>query len=68
MRVKQLLDYLKDLNPKASVELLTQNKDGEDVWYEVQDVWSDHLDENVYLEFGIDEDYRETDGTTTEEV
>ena len=55
MRVKQLLDYLKDLNPKASVELLTQNKDGEDVWYEVQDVWSDHLDENVYLEFGIKE-------------
>ena len=53
MRVKQLLDYLKDLNPKASVELLTQSKDGEDVWYEVQDVWSDHLDENVYLEFGI---------------
>jgi hypothetical protein len=67
MRVKQLLDYLKDLNPKASVELLTQNKDGEDVWHEVQDVWSDHLDENVYLEFGI-EDYRETDGTTEEEV
>ena len=55
MTVKQLLDYLKDLNPKASVELLTKNKDGEDVWYEVQDVWSELLEENVYLEFGIEE-------------
>ena len=58
MTVKQLLDYLKDLNPKASVELLTKNKDGEDVWYEVQDVWSDALDENVYLEFGITKEER----------
>jgi len=55
MRVKELLDYLKDCNPKASVELLTQNEDGEEVWHEVQDVWSDTLDENVYLEFGIKE-------------
>jgi hypothetical protein len=55
MRVKQLLDYLKDCNPKASVELLTQNEDGEEVWHEVQDVWLDDLDENVYLEFGIKE-------------
>ena len=55
MRVKQLLDYLKDCNPKASVEFLTQNEDGEEVWHEVQDVWSDTLDENVYLEFGIKE-------------
>ena len=56
MRVKQLLDYLKDYNPKASVELLTQNEDGDEVWHEVQDVWSDTLDENVYLEFGIKEE------------
>ena len=41
MRVKELLDYLKDCNPKASVELLTQNEDGEEVWHKVQDVWSD---------------------------
>ncbi len=56
MRVKELLDYLKDCNPKASVELLTQNEDGDEVWHEVQDVWSDTLDENVYLEFGIKEE------------
>ena len=58
MRVKELLDYLKDCNPKASVELLTQNEDGEEVWHEVQDVWADDLDENVYLEFGITEEER----------
>ena len=55
MRVKELLDYLKACNPKASVELLTQNEDGEEVWHKVQDVWADALDENVYLEFGIKE-------------
>tara|TARA_R100000353_G_scaffold1227_1_gene1756 strand:+ start:625 stop:816 length:192 start_codon:yes stop_codon:yes gene_type:complete len=60
MRVKELLDYLKDCNPKASVELLTQNEDGEEVWHEVQDVWADTLDENVYLEFGIKEMNDET--------
>lgn len=54
MRVKELLDYLKDCNPKASVELLTQNEDGDEVWHEVQDIWSDTSD-NVYLEFGIKE-------------
>ena len=55
MRVKELLDYLKDCNPKAAVEVLTQNEDGEDVWHEVQDVWSDKFDNEVYLEFGIKE-------------
>ena len=48
MRVKQLLDYLKDLNPKASVELLTQNKDGEDVWHEVQDKRRATIEEYIH--------------------
>jgi len=55
MKVKELLDYLKDCNPKGVVEVLTQNEDGEDVWHEVQDVWSDKFDNEVYLEFGIKE-------------
>ena len=55
MRVKEFLDYLKECNPNASVELLTQNEDKEDIWHKVQDVWTDELDENVYLEFGIKE-------------